>query len=36
MTDFRTEDDVFTYLIPTGYLVYDLEDGTCLIPNKEI
>lgn len=36
MTDFRSKDDAFTYLIHTGYLAYDLEEGTCRIPNKEI
>lgn len=36
MTNFHTEDDVFTYLIHTGYLAYDLESKTCRIPNKEI
>lgn len=36
MTDFRTEDQAFTYLIHTGYLAYNREDRTCRIPNKEI
>lgn len=36
MTDFKTEDDVFTYLIHTGYLAYNREDRTCRIPNGEI
>lgn len=36
MTDFHSKDDAFTYLIHTGYLAYNLEDGTCRIPNNEI
>lgn len=36
MTDFRTKDDVFTYLIHLGYLAYDREEQTCRIPNKEV
>ncbi len=36
MTDFRTKDDVFTYLIHLGYLAYNREEETCRIPNKEI
>lgn len=36
MTDFKTEDDVFTYLLHTGYLAYNMEDRTCRIPNGEI
>lgn len=36
MTDFRNKDDAFTYLIHTGYLAYNLENGTCRIPNREI
>ena len=36
MTDFRTKDDVFTYLIHLGYLAYNAEDETCRIPNKEV
>lgn len=36
MTSFHTKDDLFTYLIHLGYLAYNLEDGTCRIPNKEI
>ena len=36
MTDFRTKDDVFTYLIHLGYLAYDNENETCRIPNKEV
>ena len=36
MDHFKSKDDAFTYLIHTGYLAYDLEDGTCRIPNNEI
>ena len=36
MTSFHTRDDLFTYLIHLGYLAYNLEDGTCRIPNKEV
>ena len=36
MTEFRTKDDVFTYLIHLGYLAYDNESETCRIPNKEV
>lgn len=36
MNAFRTKNDVFTYLTHTGYLAYDLESGSCHIPNKEI
>ena len=36
MTDFRTKDDVFTYLIHLGYLAYDSESRQCYIPNTEI
>ena len=36
MTDFETKDDVFTYLMHTGYLAYQPSDGTCRIPNREI
>lgn len=36
MTDFRTKDDVFTYLIHLGYLAYDADEETCRIPNKEV
>lgn len=36
MESFRTKDDIFTYLIHLGYLTYNLEDGTCRIPNKEV
>ena len=36
LTDFRTKDDVFTYLIHLGYLAYDRKERTCRIPNKEV
>ena len=36
MNSFKTKDDLFTYLIHLGYLAYNLEDGTCRIPNKEV
>ena len=36
MTDFTKSDDVFTYLIHLGYLVYDKNEKTCRIPNGEI
>ncbi|MBR1536575.1 MAG: AAA family ATPase [Treponema sp.] len=36
MTDFKTKNDVFTYLIHLGYLSYDSDTETCRIPNKEI
>ena len=36
MTDFRSKDDVFTYLIHLGYLAYDRETQLCYIPNEEI
>ena len=36
MTSFHTKDDLFTYLIHLGYLAYNLEEGTCRIPNKEV
>ena len=36
MTDFSSKDDTFSYLIHLGYLAYDLEQGTCRIPNKEV
>ena len=36
MTSFHTKDDLFTYLIHLGYLAYNLEDGTCRIPNREV
>ena len=36
MTDFRSKDDVFTYLIHLGYLAYDRIARQCYIPNREI
>ena len=36
MTDFSSKDDVFTYLIHLGYLVYDRKEKQCYIPNEEI
>ena len=36
MNSFTSKSDVFTYLIHIGYLAYNLEDGTCRIPNAEI
>ena len=36
MTDFRSKDDVFTYLIHLGYLAYDRKNELCYIPNEEI
>ena len=36
MTDFITKDDVFTYLIHLGYLVYNEPTKTCRIPNNEV
>lgn len=36
MSSFRTKDDLFTYLIHLGYLAYDLDTGTCRIPNWEV
>ena len=36
MTEFRTKDDVFTYLIHLGYLAYDRMEKNCRIPNKEV
>ena len=36
MTEFNSKDDVFAYLIHTGYLAYDHRDKTCRIPNWEI
>ena len=36
MTDFRTKDDVFAYLIHLGYLAYDQETQQCYVPNNEI
>jgi hypothetical protein len=36
MTDFKTKDDVFTYLIHLGYLAYDSKNKQCYIPNREV
>ena len=36
MTDFKSKDDLFTYLIHLGYLAYDKIEKTCHIPNKEV
>ena len=36
MTDFKSKDDVFTYLIHLGYLAYDIEKESCYIPNSEV
>ena len=36
MTDFKTCDDCFTYLIHLGYLAYDPEEEECYIPNREV
>ena len=36
LTDIRSRDDVLTYLIHLGYLVYDAQSRTCGIPNGEI
>ncbi len=36
MTDFKNQDDAFTYLLHLGYLVYDINTQTCRIPNMEI
>ena len=36
MDSFITKDDVFTYLIHVGYLVYNAEEKTCHIPNREV
>ena len=36
MNSFSSKSDVFTYLIHIGYLAYNLQDGTCRIPNAEI
>ncbi|MCQ2233432.1 MAG: hypothetical protein MJZ24_01670 [Paludibacteraceae bacterium] len=32
----NNKDNVFTYLIPLGYLCYNNEDETCHIPNTEV
>ena len=36
MTSFHTKDDLLTYLIHLGYLTYNLDEGTCRIPNREV
>ena len=36
MDSFASKDDVFAYLIHLGYLCYNLDDGTCRIPNREV
>ena len=36
MDSFNSKDDVFAYLIHLGYLAYNLDDGTCRIPNREV
>ena len=36
MTNFSSLDDVFTYLIHTGYLSYDENEQVCYIPNNEV
>ena len=36
MDSFMTKGDLFTYLIHIGYLAYDMTEGTCCIPNREI
>lgn len=36
MTTFHSRDDVFTLLVHLGYLAYDWEGQTVLIPNLEI
>jgi len=36
MTDFRTKDDIYTYLIHLGYLAYDNKKEECYIPNQEV
>ena len=36
MDNFRTKNDIFTYLIHLGYLTYNREEKTCRIPNWEI
>lgn len=36
LTDFKSRNDVFTYLIHLGYLSYDPDEGQCYIPNKEV
>ncbi len=36
MTTFQIKDDVLTLLVHLGYLTYDKNNGTVLIPNQEI
>ena len=36
LTDFKSKNDVFTYLIHLGYLSYDRKNQECFIPNNEI
>ena len=36
MTDFKSRDDVFTYLMHVGYLAFHEDHRTCRIPNKEV
>ena len=36
LTDFKSKNDVFTYLIHLGYLGYDRKTQECFIPNNEI
>ncbi|XME01246.1 AAA family ATPase [Lachnospiraceae bacterium C1.1] len=36
MDSFVTKSDVFTYLTYLGYLAFNIDDGTCYIPNREV
>ncbi len=36
LDDFKSKDDVFTYLIHLGYLTYVPQNKTCKIPNYEV
>ena len=36
MGDFKSKDEVFSYLTHLGYLAYTEEDRTCWVPNKEV
>ncbi len=36
VTDFRSPDDILTYVIYIGYLAYDITTQRCYIPNMEI
>ena len=36
LTDFKSKNDVFTYLIHLGYLSYDRKSKECFIPNNEV